>query len=147
MIDVGVKVDNRDLDKGLAAMADQGLVDAVARALKKPMRLDQRDHAAKAEGPESKWAPRKRLGTKGKKAQRRNRRKLLGKLPRATIVFSRGGVVTAQSRAKFSAAHQDGATVGRGAKLPARPFLWISDGLETTAAVELQDAVLKAWGG
>ncbi len=144
---IGAKVDMREIEKGLEAMADPKVVDRAARALKKPMRDDQRDHARQAEGSDGTWPARKRLVGRGKKVLRRNRRKLLGKLPRATIVYARGGVVTAMSRAKFSLAHQDGARVGRGAKLPKREFLWISDGLLTTAAAELQEAALRGWGG
>lgn len=147
MITVGADVDTRELAGGLAAMADRKVVDAVARALKKPMRQDQRDHARAMEGPDGRWPGRKRLGGRGKKALRRNRRKLLGKLPGATIVYARSGTVTAESRAKWAEAHRKGAIVGRGAKLPPRDFLWISDGLMTTAAAELQEAVLRAWGG
>lgn len=145
MIGTGAKVDTRDVDRGLAAIADTNVLARTARALKKPMRVDQRDHAAQAEGPDGKWAPRKRLGSRGKKTAARNRRKLLGRLPRATAITAEGGTVSAVSRAKWSLVHQEGGRVGRGATLPARPFLWISEGLLTTAAAELQAAALGAW--
>jgi hypothetical protein len=147
VIDVDVKVDMRELEHGLAAMCSTRTLTEVARRLRKPMRADQRDHARKMEGPDGSWPPRKKRLGRGKAAKKRNRRKLLGRLPGAIKVYARGEVVTAESLAKWAEAHRTGARVGRGAKLPIRDFLWISDGLMTTAAAELQEVALRAFGG
>jgi phage gpG-like protein len=147
VIDVDADIDLRELTGGLDAMVHPRVIDAVARELKKPMRLDMRMHGQERQGPDGPWVPRKRLEGRGKKVLRRNRRKLLGKLPTAVIVTARNGIVRAESRAKWAAIHQDGGTAGRGARIPRREFLWISDGLMTLASEELQKAVLRAWGG
>lgn len=118
------RIDVREVDLGLAALRDRRLVADIVRDLKKPLRADQRDHAKAQEGPEGKW-PARRLG---------GRRRILGRLPSAVKVTGRNGVVTVASRASWSLAHQEGGRVGRGAVLPARPFLWISEAMLAAAA-------------
>lgn len=135
VIGVGGDIDVRLVDVGLAAMGDPKLAADIARDLKKPLRADQRDHARQQEGPDGKW-PKRKLG---------GRRRVLGKLPAAIKVTARGSMVSAVSRASWSGAHQDGAVVGRGARLPARPFLWLSNELLELAHDVAVDRVMRVY--
>lgn len=117
MIALGGNIDVHDVDLGLERMGDKRLVAAIARELKKPLRADQRAHARDQAGPDGKW-PKRKLG---------GRRRILGKLPNAVRMIARRGMVSAESRVSWSGAQQDGGKVGRGATLPPRRFLWISD--------------------
>jgi phage gpG-like protein len=109
------------------------------------MRADQRDHSKQKEGPDGKWPARKRLGSSTKKARRRNARKLLGKLPNAVVITASSTSVVARSRAAWSSVHQDGGRAGKGAVIPRRQFLWISDELLQTAADVVADHVVEVF--
>jgi phage gpG-like protein len=135
VIDVRAKVDLRDVQRGIDALANPRAVAKGLRELKKPLREDQRDHARKSEGPDGRWPAR----------QARSRRRLLGRLPQAVRAFADRNSVSVVSKVRWSAIHQLGGRGGHGARLPARPFLWVSDGLHTKAAEVLRDAVAEAW--
>jgi hypothetical protein len=65
-------------------------------------------------------------------------RPILGGLPRTLVVIVDGGKVTLRSATheKWSAAHNEGATVGRGAHLPARETIKLEDAdLEVLASI------------
>ncbi len=134
-MEVAAAVDLRDVEKGIDALTNPRAIAKGLRDLKKPLRVDQRDHAKKAEGPEGRWPKR---ATK-------SRKRLLGRLPGAVKVTSTGNSVSAVSSVKWSAVHQEGGVAGRGTKIPARPFLWVSDALHTQAAALLRDAVAGEW--
>lgn len=135
MIEVRASVDLTDALAGLDGMADPNALAKGMRALKRPLRDDQRQHAAKAEGPDGRWAKRALGG----------RRKPLGRLPGAVRTELTADAVSVVSKVGWSQAHIDGDTVGHGVKLKPRIFLWISDGLATKAADTLRDAVLEGW--
>ncbi len=48
---------------------------------------------------------------------------------------------------KISATHQDGGTGNHGAKIPARPFLWLSMNFLSTAEDVMSRRMLDAFGG
>lgn len=116
--------------------------------LRKPMHWDQMDHKARQRGPTSPWqqlAP-STLAKYAKLGKRRNRR-ILAKLPNArqTEVTSKALIMKSRVR-RWSNAHQDGPTrVGRGARLPQRQFLWISDGLRKEARLQFQLTLISRW--
>lgn len=143
---VSVTVDIGKVEEGFDAMERRaGMLGDAFRQLKKPMRADQRSHSKQKEGPDGAWPARKRLGSGTKKARRRNARKLLGRLPNAIVVKSYRSAVVAQSRASWSSVHQEGGRVGRGAVVPRRQFLWISDELLKTAADVVGEHVVEAF--
>lgn len=112
--------------------AHPAVIVAVARALRQPVRTDQRNHARAQEGPDGAW-PARKSGSR--------RRRILGRLPGAIRMEVRGATIAAVSKVAWSGAHQDGPTrVGRGAVVPARQFLWISDELLALAERSLVDA-------
>lgn len=138
------------------------------RELRKPMRLDQRDHAKAQQGPDGAWAPRSPLTEARRKARNRGRRttaamrtvmvgrfprrptpkKILGRLPGAVEVVAGGLFVRASSRAyPMGGANNRGARVGRRRRvlLRARTFLWLSDDLKKKAAEVLGEHVAKGF--
>lgn len=120
---------------------------AVLRTLRKPATVDLRQHDTAARGPDGAWprlavstVARRAKMTKTKSGRRRKPNKLLGRLPKAlqSIVSERSLIM--RSRVKWSMAHQKGAIVGRGSRLPRRQFMWISVWLRGQA----RDAFVKA---
>ncbi len=128
----------------------------VFQLLRKPAHIDQRQHDSAARGPDGPWPQlaastiaRNRFnrtvkGAKGKRTIRlggSTKHKLLGRLPRAMkdIVSSRSLIV--RSRVGWSIAHQGGAVVGNGARLPRRQFAWISKWLGEQARVAFERAI------
>lgn len=142
---VSATVDIGDVEDGLSAMERRSKqLGPTFQSLKAPMRDDQKEHAKQKVGPDSSWPPRLPSTIASHK---KLPRKLLGRLPTAVSYKATGYSVTAESLVKWSLAHQEGGTVGRGARLPARPFLWISDKLLEVAAEALTKALAAAFGG
>jgi len=170
MADVfAAKIDLEDFEAGLRDVSRAGKALSPAfRKLKGPMRLDQRAHAKAEQGPEGKWAPRATstaadLATRRRGARKANRLaksrgqtdrvrtpgrgKILGRIPSAITVRSGPGIVEVISRVSYSAVHQEGGKVGRGAVLPARPFLWMSEAFIQQAMETFSVHLEKAWVG
>ncbi|MDQ3153634.1 MAG: hypothetical protein M3R63_18610 [Actinomycetota bacterium] len=162
-----VKVDLADVEAGLRELGRAGKTLSPAfRKLKGPMRLDQRTHAKAEMGPDGKWAPRasstaadiagRRRGAReanrlakgrGETARRKSpgRGKILGRIPSAIVVRSGPGIVEVISRVAYSGVHQEGGKVGRGAVLPARPFLWMSESFIQAAMETFGEHLAKGW--
>lgn len=96
------------------------------QAARKPLMDDQRDHSKRAEGPDGPWAPRS-SATKTRTSGRKRKRKPLGRLPLANKTTIERLRMTMVDPIKWSGSHQEGDTVGHGARLPARVFRWASD--------------------
>jgi len=143
---VTATVDIGDVEKGLDAMERRSRhLGPVFAALKKPMAVDQREHRKAKEGPGGAWAPRAE-STKHD-GKRKLARSLLGRLPTAVKYTADATSVIGESRVAWSAAHEEGATVGHGARLPSRVFLWLSDKLLDIAVEAIDAAMAAAWGG
>ena len=95
------------------------------KAARKPLMDDQRDHSKRAEGPDGPWAPRS-SATKTRSSARKRKRKPLGRLPLANKTTIERLKMTMVDPIKWSGSHQEGDTVGHGARLPARVFRWVS---------------------
>ena len=98
------------------------------RAIKADMRDQKRNRRSATGVP---WAPRaassrERAQRGGKKRRKSASTGLLGKIPTAWSSRVDEGGLEMRNRVSFAAAHHEGATVGRGAKLPARPHLDIN---------------------
>jgi phage gpG-like protein len=142
MLDIG------DVEEGLAAMERRARTLAPAfAALKKPLRLDQRDHSKKRLGPSAMWAPRAPSTIERARHGGRHLRKPLGRLTGAVSYTADATAVRGTSRVLWSGVHQDGGTVGRGSRIPSRPFLWISDDMLHIAENTLGGALIRAYGG
>jgi phage gpG-like protein len=121
------------------------------RLLERPLRDDQRDHGRSQEGPDGKWPARSpatlgrlRHRSGGKRRVRRARR-VLGMLPTTLRVLSSPRRVLAASKVRWAALHQEGGRVGRGAKVPARPFLWVSPEMLDRAVEVLAEHLRSGW--
>jgi phage gpG-like protein len=143
MSDLELTVNAREVDRLFDAMERRGKSPGAAfRKIRPHMQRDQREHAQRREGPEAKWAqraPSTLAKFKRGKTGRRLVRRPMGKLPGAVTYSASDKGVFGRSRVRWSGAHQEGARIARGNVLPARPFLWISDGLRRIAARLLAD--------
>lgn len=119
------RVDLSFMDRARVALASPDLRPAW-KELRKPVRADIRQHARKQEGPDATW-PAMGARTKARaRAGRKRPRKLLGRLPSALTTKLERRRMLVRSLVKWSAVHAEGGRAGKGAKIPARPWLWIS---------------------
>ena len=132
------------INRVLASMRDPDLKGAFNLA-RKPARQDIRAHAKAAAGPDGSWPARSPL-TSVRKGKRKRARKLLGKLPAAIMTTTTRRSLILTSRAKWSGIHQDGGTAEHGARIPARPFLWASQGLAERIAGLVARGLVQAFG-
>lgn len=148
-----VHLDVSDIERGFKAFASPARERTTARVfrmLKDPLRLDQQQHAKEQVGPDGKWQARA-ASTMARRAEGKGHRspaKPLGRLIAAVVYQATARGVTAASRVAWSLAQQEGGNVGRGhkSKLPARPFLWISDQVLEVATEFFGDYFRDAWG-
>lgn len=165
-----VFVDLTELDQALADVEERARrLEPAFRALRRPMRGDQRDHQKKTQGPEGPWAPRSpatlaRLARDRRRKpipkalrtiapaprqirRRRSPRNLLGRLPNTLRVTSGPLFVRASPRVPWAIAHLRGGRVGRRrrVRLVARNFLWLSDALLENARSTIAGFVVKGW--
>jgi phage gpG-like protein len=160
-------VDLTEIDRAMADVELRAKRMAPAfRELRRPMRRDQSNHAKQEEGPSGKWPPRSPLTEARRRARNRGARRtkalrtiaigkfsrrstpkrLLGRLPAAVVTTVGELYIRITSRvADYSGVHQRGGKVGRRAKLPARPFLWMSDPFLSTAREVLGKFLVKGW--
>lgn len=170
---VQIKWDDAALVQGLKRMRERrGSFKPVFDELKKPFRDDLRAYAAQQAGPDGRWEPRKastteryqhrfsqRRGLRGgksgpiqRKLIRRKSKKLLGKLPSAVTFKTfkgRGGSsgsIQAVSKVAWSEVMNTGGSVGHGAVLPKREFLFVSDALAQLAANRMAAFVVQEFG-
>lgn len=145
---VSATVNIGDVDKGLDAMkARARALGPAFRELKKPMRADQKDHGKRQRGPFGTWARRAPSTLAAYRAKRKRIPRPLGKLLSAIAYKADASSVSGESRVAWSEAHMTGATVGRGARLKARPFMWVSRKLMDIAADVIGTRLLSAFGG
>lgn len=114
---------------------------------------DQQNHDRALRGPDGPWPAlaastiARRMRPRGKSKTGKNRSwptKLLGRLPKSLQAIPSKMKLLVRSRVKeFSLAHQGGAIVGNGARLPRRQFLWISDWLLERCRVEFVRAMAR----
>lgn len=154
---IRMRLDPREAFDGFDRMARRGRsLGGAFRKIKPMLRADQKEHAAKASGPDGPWPPR---ASSTMARTRRGKRRHLGRRRRKSSRRPLGKIVTAvtfsasvrgafgKSKIPWSDAHQDGARVGRGATLPARPFFYISDKLEAEAGQVLANELVEAYEG
>lgn len=168
---VDVRVNLADVDKAIReSKALAGELGRVFRALKPWAKRDQLDHAARTQGPNGPWPVRARATLERRQQRARvvvTRRQTtrarkgggagasivtrqratwpLGTLPRSIRYRSERDALRASSGIDWAQAHIDGAIVGRGAKLPARDYLWFSDPFLDMVAATIEDFVIAPW--
>lgn len=156
---VAAHINLTDVEKGLLGLdVRPSALRPVFNELRNPLRDDLKDHARQQEGPEGKWPGRSRRTmsrltarrrgrtASGRRRSRRRAGRLLGRLPSLFVVRVSGHGISAENRAKWSAIHQEGGTAGRGARIPARPFAWISDRFLDLSVEFLAEVMQLGWG-
>ncbi len=146
---VSATVDIGDVEAGLDAMQKRAhALGPAFRELKIPFKADQKDHGRRKSGPFGAWARRAPSTLAAYRASGKRRLpRPLGKLLSAITYAATTTGVSAESKVGWSDVHQDGGTVGRGSKIPARPFLWISRRLLDVAEDVFNRVMLTAFGG
>jgi phage gpG-like protein len=143
---LSVSVDTAVVERSLAELERRGQdLRQPLRIIRKEMRGDQRDHARSKEGPSGKWPARARETVRAARGKGRAKR-FMGRLPSAVDYIAEQRRVVARSKVPWSGSHMEGDTVGKGVKLPARPFLWISDKLVEVAERVLTRFLVNGWG-
>lgn len=145
---VSATIDIGDVEKGIEAMERRGrTLHPAFSELKKPMRSDQKEHGKQQRGPFGTWARRASSTIEAYRERRKRVPRPLGKLLSAVQTRANAWSVSVESRVAWSDAHQEGATVGRGVRLKARPFLWLSKKFLDTAEDVFERVLLAAYGG
>ena len=136
-------LDLRELDKGFRGMKAAGKnLNPVWKVLRGRMTDDQLEHWENQEGLKGGWKPR------AESTRRRwgRRKKVFGKrFAKAFSVLSTKLELAAISKIEYASAHQFGETVGQGAKLPERPFLYLSEAFIDFALPRIQKHLGKGW--
>lgn len=166
---------NLDLASVDLTQVDRAMADVESRAkrmgpafrqLRRPMLADQTIHARSQTGPDGKWAPRSPLTEARRRARNRGLRapkalktiaigkgrrrttpkRILGRLPSAVVTTIRELSIKVTSRvAAFSNVQQRGGRVGKRARIPARPFLWMSTAFLYYAKGVFAQHLVKGW--
>lgn len=172
VVDVRLKLD--DVERAIKATKELAHELArVMRALKPWAKRDQLEHAARTMGPDGPWPVRARstlerrerrarivvtktqstrarkgAGVGAKIVTRQRATWPLGTLPRSIRYRAeRDALRAAGVPPDIAEAHREGAIVGRGAKLPARNYLWFSDNFVGKAAATIEDFIVQPWRG
>lgn len=161
-----IDVDLRKLDKAIKRAEKAGFdLRPAFRLLRKPLRKDQKAHMAAQQGPRGKWQAlaaatrekRMRVGGRAgkhtkrgklkKSAQRKLNRILSSKLLTGAKIKVRPTAISIRAKGDWAGVHQKGGRVGRGARVPARPFMWVSDQLGRAAADAFARHLATAFNG
>lgn len=141
-----LRLDLGPVERAFSAMERRArALGPVFSSLKAPMRADQAEHQASQMGPDGKWPVRSDATLEKIRSQGRRGRPL-GRLPSSTSYSAGDFGVVGKSRVPWSGAHQDGARVGKGSVLPARPFLWLGRDLLLRAQGAIERALVEAFG-
>lgn len=156
---VSAQIDLSDVERGLLGLnVRPSALRPVFNELRNPLRGDLKDHQAQQEGPGGKWPARSNRTTsrlsarrRGRTAsgRRRGRRKagrLLGKLPHLFVLRVSSYGLSAENRAAWSDIHDKGGTAGRGARIPARPYAWLSDRFLDLSVEFVAECMQLGWG-
>jgi phage gpG-like protein len=159
-------VDMSDVLGGLNALKAKGMdLRPVWRGMRPLVTADLKDHFARGEGPSSGWpylAPStiaRRMQNKGMRRRRGRARgtatakalrrlepgKLLGRLKSAWRFTLSPAALEARSEVPWADLHQLGGRGAHGARIPARPFAWVSDRMVEGVGDAIRDYVVQAW--
>jgi len=150
--------------KGIDEMARAGGdLRPVWREAQPLIRDDLYDHFEKAIGPGGTWQKRapssearilQGAGTRRKRGARKGLptargakrlRNQLGRLKTAWLVTIRGGFIEFRNRVWWSDIHYEGGVAGKGSRIPARPFAFVSQRVLDTVATKVVDFIRSKW--
>lgn len=158
-----VEVQLDDVMDGLDKMVRAGKdLRPVWKAVRRGLFDDLHQHFSDRQGPEGAWAPRaqssverllqphggkSRITRKGtlKRKYARILVNQLGRLKSWWLIKYDRGSLSATSGAKWSGIHQEGGVAGRGARIPARPFAWVSGSFLGAVADHVLEHIGKVW--
>ena len=142
-MDVGADIDLREALRGIDRMrASAEDAAPVFRSWKPHARRDQQQHGRDQSGPDGRW-PGRSAATVARRG--RSRRRLLGKLPRVLKVSADRAGLEVESRVAWAGVHQHGGTAGKGARIPARPFLYWAAEFVRAVLDDWREYVLRRW--
>lgn len=150
--DIQVIVRTGSVLRGLQALARMDNA-KVFRRCRPLVRADQRQHAAKQEGPDGAWPPlasstkerRARMAKLGKTSKRKASSRMLGRLPGANRMDINRSRLRDMSRVRWSMIHQEGGIAGHGARIPRRTFKWVSEPLQKKVCIEFERELNIIW--
>ena len=148
-VDVSTELDLRQMDAGFRKMlAAARNLKPVFRKLEIPMELDQESHFQSQSGPDGKWAPRaESTKRRNKRGGRRNRGRLLGKKMKSSYRINiKRKRMEAESLVPWAEIHQYGGTGYNGARIPARPHIWLSETFLSKALPEIRNHLVRRYG-
>lgn len=166
-----INFDDAAVQAGLEGMRYRGSrLHEVFKALRPELRDELKRRAKEESGPEGSWAPRaaatrQRLAERGatKTTTRTQRRKkgfsgplrqttttkqlanTLGRLPGSVTTRVTPRSLIAESKVPWAGIHNEGGTAGRGSRIPARPFVFMSEEFLRQAQRDLADFVFQGW--
>jgi len=142
-------VDQRDVDRAFDALARAGRdIGHVLRELMKPLRADLREHQRERRGPDGPWPgpASETVRKRGRsKSGRRKRKRSLGKLASQVAMRVEDETLVAENRVPWARVHQEGGTVGHGAEIPARPFMYTSNEFDEDVVEAVDAHLTRAW--
>ncbi len=145
-MDLVAHVDLRDVEKAFTGL-DRRAANSrdFFRRQKAPAKRDVRTAGRRQRGPNDERWPGRARSTLARHPGRAGKR-LLGALTSTwkSAVSAHGLVL--ESPIPWARAHHDGATVGNGARLPARPFIGFSDDYVEAATDAYKAWILRFWG-
>jgi phage gpG-like protein len=161
-------VDISDVLSGMGALRARGRdLRPVLRNIREALKADVADHFGRNEGSEGAWAPYapstlaralagrgmhrkrgKRAGLPTKKGERWIGNQL-GRLkfPSAHKITMRRDSLAMTAKTGWAGVHQFGGIVGKGSIIPAREFMWASEGLQRAFQGAITDHLMDGWSG
>lgn len=163
-----IKIDDTDVIRAINSMSDAGKnFPKVMRQTSNDLRRTLGSLAANQTGPDGRWDDREegadarakrrqakvKRGRKSKAGKRSGARqsvsflggkKLLGQLPDTVSYKADALSATARSPVPWAGAHNEGATVGRGSKLPKRTFVWVPPEVLQRLVKRMLEKVIEA---
>ncbi len=149
------KADTRKVDRGLEALAVKSgrVLPHLLAEFGKQIRRDLKAHQREQSGPDGPWpklspatvAQQRRRSKRGKGGSSRPLRKL-PTLVTARIIDGEALQVRPDPRvAKIAAAHNFGAVVGHGARLPARDWFYVGDAVIDDFEQAIVGSLTEIW--
>lgn len=168
-----IEVDLSDVLRGFALMKARGAdLSPVMRDVKEWLKPEIAEHFQEQEGPEGTWPAwaastverrsfargsgyvrkrgKKREGRAGSRFKRRQlkwNRTPLGRFGqvRSYVFRMTSQSITMQARGAWAGIHQFGGIAGHGARIPARPFLWVGDELVERFGRAVMIHIVEGW--
>lgn len=164
MIDVEATIDSRQVEAALDRLQRAGKnLRPVFTKARKALRKDIAEHADREEGPTGRWQRlsawtvlklQARAGRQGTK--RRSHKigpvrppggRILRRLPKAFKITTGADFIRATSRVTWSGVHWEGGRAGRGAVIPKRDWMWVSDRMVQIVADLAEHRFGAVWSG